>query len=227
MNRQVCTGGLVLTLGLLAVGLSSCVPMDPADVAPDARMWIHFDEAGDLQMAMVRGDLDRAREAARRIERVVAITGLPEGSEEELMRLRSYATAIREADDYGVAALGTSLLAASCGDCHATYGVGPAFAEVGDLPEDRGNHMVEHVWAADRMWEGLVIPDPARWQTGARVLAYHEVPMDALAPGTSQYGVDLKTLGLESLRETDLSEQARRYGEILVTCSGCHTSTGG
>ena len=223
MSRQKRAGLVSTFLGLLAVGLLSCSPMDPGDVSPDARMWIHFDAAADLQLAMARGDLDRAQRAARSIERVEQIPGLPPGSEEELVRLRAYATAIREAISYEVAAEGASLLAASCRACHQNYDVGPQFAALPRPPEDTGNHMVEHIWAADRMWEGLIIPSAERWRAGARVLADHAVPMDILQPGTSQHGITLKTLGLESQRETDLSNQARYYRDILVTCATCHT----
>lgn len=214
---------------LLASGLflAACMGSGPSDPTPSTRMWLHFDAAADLQFAMVRGDLERAQDAAGRIERARQIPGLPEGTDDALVRLRSYATNIREASSYDVAALATSLMAASCGDCHARSGAGPRFAEAEPLRSTPGqNHMVEHVWAADRMWEGLMLPSQERWEAGARVLAAHSVPMGQLAPGTSEFGVMMKTLGLEAMDETDLSNQARRYADILTTCSGCHTAGG-
>ena len=228
MERHI-TGTTPVRAGLAAcalLGAAACA-VPPAPASGPAQMWIHFDGAAEMQFALVQGDLARAQRAARRVEQATDTAGLPGGAEDELQRLRAHARDVREAESFGVAAMAASLLAAGCGECHAAHDVGPRFAPV-PAPVDPAavDHMVEHVWAADRMWEGLVIPSAERWEAGARVLAQHAVPMDILAPGTSGYGLALKALGLEALEVEESRSQARIYAGVLVNCATCHADSG-
>lgn len=190
-------------------------------------MWVHFDEVAALELAMARGDLEAARTAALEVEEVREIPGIPPGWEDEVDQLRRYASAVRTARSYEVAASAAAHMAASCGSCHLAHDVGPIFTSVPAPPEvGEVEHMVEHVWAADRMWEGLMIPSDERWLAGARVLAHHVVPMHLLAQGTSAFGVQLKSLGLDALGDGMLQDRAQRYAEILNTCATCHRHSG-
>ncbi|HSG46472.1 MAG TPA: hypothetical protein VLA43_01540 [Longimicrobiales bacterium] len=190
-------------------------------------MWLHFDEVAALQLSIARGDLEGAREAALRVEEVREIPGIPTGWEGEVDQLRRYAAAVRTARTYEVAALAAAHMVASCGSCHMAHDVGPIFTSVPAPPEvGEVEHMVEHVWAADRLWEGLMIPSGERWTAGARVLADHVVPMHLLVRGTSGLGVQLKSLGLDAMQDATLQDRAQRYADILNTCADCHRHSG-
>ena len=186
----------------------------------------HFHDAAQVQMALVRGDLDEARTAARRMAATGAITGVPEGAEMQLEVFRARAREVAHASTLGDAALAGARMAAECGNCHLHTDAGPVFSGEGPpQPADDVGHMVEHLWGADRMWEGLVTPSEDLWEQGARMLADHAVPMDVLKPGTSGMGVEMKALGLEALNETTPEGRATRYAEILQTCAGCHAAS--
>lgn len=215
-----------VALFLAALG-GGCASGSPPPATPRAQMWVHFDEVASLELAIARGDLEGAREAALRVEEVREIPGIPPGWEGEVEQVRRYAAAIRTALTYQVAASAAAHMVASCGSCHVAHDVGPIFTGVPAPPEvGEVEHMVEHVWAADRMWEGLMIPSDERWMAGARVLADHAVPMHLLARGTSGFGVQLKSLGLDAMHDGDLQDRARRYAEILDTCASCHRHSG-
>lgn len=223
VERRPAPPGLGPIVAALLLG--ACAPTPPAD--PEPGMWLHFGDVAALQLAIARGDLVAAGEAARRVEEAEAIPGIPQGWEEDVTQLRRYAEAIRSARTFSVAAEAAAYMVASCGDCHVSHEVGPIFSQVPAAPEvGEVDHMVEHVWAADRMWEGLMIPSDQRWMAGARVLADHAVPMQLLAQGTSPLGVQLKALGLEAMGDRTLDERAGRYAEILNTCADCHLRSG-
>lgn len=220
------TGRARRLLPLLAL-LAGCARPAPAPATPQDGMWLHFQDVSEVQLAMARGELERAREAARRVEEIRVIPGIPEGWEAEVDRLRRYAAAIRTARTFEIATSAAAHMAASCGACHQAHDVGPIFTAVPAAPEPgEVEHMVEHVWAADRLWEGLMIPSDERWTAGARVLAEHLVPMHLLARGTSGLGVQLKSLGLDAMHDTTLQDRAQRYAEVLNTCADCHRRSG-
>src|SRR5210317_2102763 len=66
---------------------AACAPPPPTSIQPDLQMWIHFDDVGVMQVAIARGDMDGARTAARRVEAVSEIEGIPPGSTIQLDRL--------------------------------------------------------------------------------------------------------------------------------------------
>lgn len=215
---------LVAGTGLL---LSACLQSGRPALLAD-RMWLHFQDAGAVQTAVIVGDLDRARQAARRLAAEGEVSGVPAGAEVELDAFRASARAVAAAQTLDEAIAATSQMAVSCGSCHALQGTGPVFSEISGEP-DFGNagHMVEHIWAADRLWEGLVQPTSNGWEAGARVLAEHEIPMGELASGTSSLAVDLKSLGVDAMTDRGPDARAARYTQILSTCASCHMRSAG
>lgn len=207
---------------VVAAVVAACATGRPAGPETDVRMRIHFDQAVEVQFAVVKGDLVRVRELGARLAEPRSIPGLPPGAGTHLEAVREAALAVARAVDVEEAASASARLAGTCGRCHREFGVGLPFAAVPPPPAPGSDHMAEHVWAVDRLWEGVVLPSEARWQSGAVVLAAHEVPMTLLTPGTSQLGVQLKTLGLEA--STDASPAARtlRLAEVVSTCAACH-----
>lgn len=213
-------------LALCTVVLASCLHQGRPATLED-RMWIHFRDAADVQMALVRGDLEETHRAARRMAATGDVSGVPADAQAELEAFRQRAREVAYASTLEEAAMAGARMAAACGSCHLSADAGPVFSGEGPPPpDDDVGHMVEHLWGADRMWEGLVTPSDELWRQGARMLAQHAVPMDILAPGTSGLGVEMKALGLEALNEATPQARATRYGEILGTCAGCHAASG-
>jgi hypothetical protein len=213
---------------VVAVLVASCV-MGGRSIADTAReqMWAHFAQSAHLELSTAMGDAAAARNAARDILATESMTGIPPEAQADLAALHQRAEDVLAANDLQALTLATAGIGAACGTCHSTHGVGPTFVSVAPPPDaDDVDHMVEHLWAADRMWEGLIIPSTQHWEAGARVLADHSVPMELRPPGTPGLGVRLKSLGLDALQDRDAAGRVERYAEILETCAGCHLAAG-
>lgn len=188
-------------------------------------MWIHFDDATIVESAMVRGDLQRARRAAANLSEMEAVPGIPDSSEELLERLRSQARAIALASGFRTAAEAAGAMAATCGECHARYDGGPRLSRVPEPPDaDEVGHMVIHVWAADRMWEGLMIPSEGTWLVGARLLADHAVRVEGpyASPQANRLAREMEDLGAEAVAATGSEARGRVLGAVLNSCATCH-----
>ncbi len=222
VRRAVVAVGSALVVGSLACGGGTRLG-SPTDY----QMWLHFEHAGRIQSAMIRGDLPTARVSARTLAASPSAPGIgPEGAE-WVEELTVQASAIRDAPAFGEAATATGLLAATCGSCHEASGGGPVFRH-GDPPDDRGfaGHMIRHSWGADRMWEGLVSNADDAWRAGAAVFADESLEGDALTAKARQYADRLHELGRGAPGIRGLEERGARYGEILEQCSGCHAELG-
>lgn len=191
------------------------------------QMWLHFEQAGRIQSAMIQGDLPAARRAARALAAAPAAPGIGDEGAADVEELSRWARTIRDAPSFGEAAEATGFMAATCGDCHATLGTGPAFRSA-DPPVDRGftGHMILHAWAADRMWEGLISASQDSWTRGASVFVEEALGGEVLTPSAQAWAERLHALGREAVGETDRSAQATLYGRILQQCSGCHAEVG-
>jgi len=195
-------------------------------------MYGHFGHASEVQDAVIHGDLAAVRAPAQWLASHEAMEGLPKGSDAYLARLRQAAALAVEAPDVPAAARATAAIASACGACHGHYKVGPRFTP-GAPPEQGegtvGAHMIRHVWAADRMWEGLIGPSDASWNAGARGLS--EAPLDpekvtddqSRAPAAAELARRVHDLGARAERTTSREERAEVYGELLTSCSNCHS----
>ena len=92
--------------------------------------------------------------------------------------------------------------------------------------------MVRHLWAADRMWEGLVGPSDEAWMAGARAMAETQPALagvfrSSISGGGA--GVFLEELGLlaqEAVDAKGIDQRADVYGRLLNTCDRCHSRVG-
>jgi len=91
--------------------------------------------------------------------------------------------------------------------------------------------MARHVWAADRMWVGLLGPSNAAWLDGARDfqggwLDTQEVLVDPEDRIQMRALVrHVYDLGAEAAQATEPHRRAEIYGEFLATCADCHQLT--
>jgi hypothetical protein len=91
--------------------------------------------------------------------------------------------------------------------------------------------MARHVWAAERMWEGLIGPEDFAWSSGASALkegwlnprAVVSDPDDRMR--VRELVTQVYSLGAEAEAAQGSEERARIYGEFLTTCIDCHRLT--
>ena len=193
-----------------------------------------FSRTVDIQTGVVLGNLDRARAAAAWIASQDESGDFPAGTDVYQAQLRSQAALIAQDQELESAAEHTAQMAAVCGNCHLATQGGPRFV-IGSEP-DQGSttakRMIRHLWAADRMWEGLVGPSGETWMAGTRVLQEGAESLERALQGSNspeearRYMADLRNLAEEGAAATNQEARASVYGRLLATCYGCHRSAG-
>lgn len=219
---------LTSSFGLILAGLA-CGGGSGVNTSAALPMQEHWDAGNALQHAMERGDLQAARAAAARIAEVGEIPGLTWDASPYLREMRVKAEEIRDAATFEQAAGATGTMAASCGRCHARAEAGPRPEGTTTAPsggEDTRAHMIQHAWAMDRMWEGLVVPSADRWRAGARVLAEQPVSAHGVPAEVALISARVHELGRQALDDSTPAERAARFGALLNDCAACHAELG-
>jgi mono/diheme cytochrome c family protein len=210
----------VMLVTVSGFALTGCAGTPPAE----ERMFDHFGRAGHIQTALIVGDLNGARWPARWL---AESADFPEGGDVWVDELRRSARAVAEASSVDQAADAAGRMAAACADCHATLG-GPRFGS-GPGVEEGGtvaSHMVRHLWAMDRMWEGLIGGSDEAWDRGARVLADQEP--EVRVPGGPATAALARSLHREASSAMEAVPERRpaAYASLVKTCAACHIVTG-
>lgn len=228
-NRAV---SVALAIVVMAHGIATCggpVPRGPARTL--GLMHQNYTRAGDLRAALILGDLDGARDAARWIVENETAEWLPSGAVFHLTGLRNAARRVVAARDLRESATAGTDVAAACGTCHTDLApaVGTRFGSGAPrTAEDLSTHMLRDSWAASRLWEGLVGPSDAAWDAGAQALA--EAPLGERELGASARDVakarsfagQVHRTAQEATRATSLQTRKELLAEMLVACAGCH-----
>lgn len=225
----------LLLVTLLTVGCGGAAPADPhpsSSPRPDVATWMrtHYVEGRGIRDALVRGEPDEARDRLVRVTRLPSPRGAPASWEPPIEALRASASRATEAEDLPALSGALSELAARCAACHVATDAAVTF-DSPNLPaasEDAPAPMQHHQWAAERMWQGLVAPDPTRYREAAAALA--EAPLHSAevvvgqAPPLEVVRIAERArdvAGRASRAETE-EERAALYGELVATCAGCH-----
>ncbi len=224
-----------LALGALALPFLACTSPPPPRPRPAVTdMHVHLRRTGEIRDAVIAGEVDRMRDAAR----WVATHDEPPGLSRELSaygaEVRSLAARLVTADSLEEAARIAARMGASCGRCHVAGGVPPRFAVGLGPPEGErpSAQMNRHVWASDRMWEGLVGPSQEAWEEGIRALQAGWInPPDVVGDPRNLNEVRalvrrVYALAAEGKDARTLEERARIYGRFLATCIECHELVG-
>jgi cytochrome c553 len=188
----------------------------------------------DIQTGVVQGDLEKARQAAHwLLEQKDAMIVPPEGAEHQQAMLTA-AARIMEATELRAAATQTGHLAGGCGSCHQAVDAGPRFVMGNTAPNGTSQEaqMIRHLWAADRMWEGLVGPSDEAWRAGAEAMAETQPVLARVFRASASMAEpegflrEINLLANEATAATTLAGRADVYGRLLTTCNRCHTPAG-
>lgn len=180
--------------------------------------------------AVANGETDIGRELLTE----VATQPMPEGISAiwapEVLNLHAAAGRGARAEQPEGVAQGIAEAAKSCGSCHTATGYLPQLA--GQMappsPDTPSSLMKRHAWAAQQLWDGLIIPSEDRWNEGAKVLAESNVSPTNLF--TNEYVAEVgaaRVHGLQAATRKVVAadawdQRAEAYGELLHTCASCH-----
>lgn len=120
-------------------------------------------------------------------------------------------------------------LVLACASCHTDTGVVPDLAAAPQLPPDRDTleaRMARHLWAADRLWVGIVADSPDAWTTGIDVLATGSRAWPTLTSAQTPFAKRFQRTAETARRAKapTTSSRATTYGELLSICASCHTA---
>jgi cytochrome c556 len=196
----------------------------------------HLDQISAVKAAVIAGDLDAVRAPATWLAEHEQPAGMPSAWAPYVNEMRAQARVAATASDLTTVAYSISEIARSCGDCHSATGFAVAFGYDQRPPEDVQNvttEMQRHLWAADRMWEGLMGPSDVAWGWGTEMLADVQlngaqisddadtaVLVDALAQQVREVGNNGSAAPAGAAR-------SKAYGEFLSLCASCHSLTAG
>jgi hypothetical protein len=195
----------------------------------DKKMQDHFTWAGAMKAAVIAGKLEGVTGPAKKLVTSDFGKDLPADWQAQLGPMKAAAKLAAEANDIQGASLAFGHVGAACGACHAKLG-GPQL-ELGKPPGEASGaqaHMQRHVWAADRMWEGLMAPSDDAWKAGSEALIQAPLSKEELAGDQSvpdeiaKLAKSVHELGPKGRELTDPSARADLYGEFLATCADCH-----
>ena len=93
-------------------------------------------------------------------------------------------------------------------------------------------HMVRHIWAEDRLWEGLIGPSDLAWRVG--VAAFDETAItahemnegQALPPEEAAMDEWIHQMAKFGGQMADAEARATYHTEVIASCSDCHVRMG-
>ena len=170
----------------------------------------HFGDLRDIERMLLAGRLDDARARAFLLTKPARDRGLDPFAQESAAVSRA-AAALVSAPSIPEACRLEARVAEACASCHVHI---PKVLPLPAMPSQPDASMQRHGWAADRLWEGVVLADTRRWRAGLDVFAIASTGrVQELARGAVQ--------SLETHQDT-VATRAATYGELLVACANCH-----
>jgi cytochrome c553 len=158
-----------------------------------------FDDLRRIERRLIGGQLDEARALAHLLARPARDPGIDEACRRE------------------------PRVSAACAGCHLRTGAAPVFPPAPPVPLDRPTRdarMARHLWATDRLWEAMVGGAEPAWRSGLAVLA--ATPLPFTDRDLSRSARRLQDLARDGASLATAADRAAAYGELLVTCTGCH-----
>lgn len=241
--RAQTYASILLFVGVLTVSMTACQgrgePGEEAAVeeatATAEHMQEHFTQAVALRDAVIDGDLTAAQEPARWMAEHQMEGGTPEGWGPYVAEMQAAAGGAVGSMELDAAASAAGTMAAQCGTCHQAQGA-MIDVSIGEPPAAEPGteaHMARHLWAMERLWDGLVTPSDAAWAAGAGVLADEPLAGSSFSDNPqlqaelAELAGRIHTLGAEAATAAELGTRGELYGQMLATCAPCHTRVQG
>ena len=221
------TGIRVGAVVLLAGALGACRP------SPSTRdvMWMHFERVGEMESAVIDGNLERAKAVSGVIAGMDSIPDLPSSAKSYEVALKDQARIGAVAPDLTAAGRSVAGMGKSCGDCHRALSRGPHFARTSQpirSDQPATGAMLRHRWAMDQMWDGLIGPSDSAWIRGAAAMQEESTYLELIRPNVPRgdamrsMAQSLRGMGARAQDATDPEQRAVMYGRLLTTCVSCH-----
>jgi cytochrome c556 len=195
----------------------------------------HFSLASQARDAVVRGRLEQAEGPLVWLGQHALAKDMPSTWRLHVERMQQAARRALTEGTLASAGQAIGATAAECGACHTMVHRGPKFepSDFNDLREsdtkgaraELQERMHGHLWAIERMWEGLVGPSDDAWRAGAETLREGQ-GHPRVAKAASKRLELVRSLGGEARDVTDGAGRAAIYGRILAECGGCHAGSG-
>ncbi|HSG07779.1 MAG TPA: hypothetical protein VLA36_05465 [Longimicrobiales bacterium] len=215
---------------LAAAAFAGCAGGPDPEAAGLSHMYVHYTQVGEIVEGVVDGDVPATRSGARWLANHRS-QQFPAGAEGPLEMMRAEARIILAQDKVTDIAMSVGRMGGACARCHVALNGGPRINVEMAPPatSDPDRTMVRHVWAVDRLWEGIIGPSDAAWASGAAVLA--APGLDLGPPGNRPAQADdlakrIPELGQMAKAARDPRERAEVYGHLLQTCAQCHEALG-
>jgi cytochrome c553 len=198
----------------------------PQDKVVEA-MLKHDREAIAARDALIHGDLEGAKDEARKLEKRVPVAGLSPDLDVLQARVDEAARDVVEAKSIAEASAAMGRMVVACGGCHQATDARPEVTEPAPLPKEGDGvraEMQRHDGAMQLVWNGLVAPSDADLVAGAKrfrdsSLSVQSGELAAAAKQLDDTSSDLaEAVAKASLRE----ERADKFGALLTTCATCH-----
>lgn len=177
--------------------------------------------------ALIRGDLAHARASAGRLVEMESVK-VPRKWRAWLGGLEQSARRLESAEDITAASAALGDIVAVCGECHAAAKGGPELGRLGEIPAQawsEGQNMSLHRWAMHWMWLGVIKGDDEVWKRGATELDNR--PMTFRFGDEAPEGIKLLERRVYMVASDALSsdpkDRGTLMGELVSTCSACHT----
>jgi len=193
-------------------------------------MKVHFNQTAAIRDAVIAGNLHKAVQPAAALAEMEGVETLPKRWQYSVEQLQLASRRIREGSDIQEVAAATADIGRACASCHASVS-GPKIV-VGSPPggaDSMGDRMKRHMWATERLWEGIYGPSDNAWEEGAAALELDPFPKDKLSKGgvhaLSSAARFAKFSANAAERKTG-EQRAELYASLLATCSPCHAAMG-
>ena len=227
-NRQATVYAALLLI-CLTLGTSTSAVPQAADEAVPPIMRHHFEAAGGLHSAIVRGDLAGVREAASRLATIGRPPGLPASADVFVSAIVRAARRSADGRALSDASAGMVRILDECGGCHRASAVRIAWPNASTITgAGLARHMRTYGAGLSALLEGLMAPSYARWRQGADTLADAAIgPNDwpdnpLLRDRAASASSKIRRLAEEARRARSPSDRSRAYASLIETCGDCH-----
>jgi mono/diheme cytochrome c family protein len=189
-------------------------------------MQAHFTDALLIRKAVIAGKPEQAAAPAEALAKAENLDNLPAGWRQFVEQMQQSARRITDSTSAAQAAAATADLGVACGNCHLQRG-GPEASSAPPPAEGTAltDRMQRHVWATERLWEGLTVPSSKAWDAGAKALSTSPFPAEILKQGgvhSRAAAGDFAKLVVKAPTRKTVEGRAALYAELLVVCGGCH-----